>query len=428
MPTAQTKPPVQYFIGLMSGTSLDGVDGVVLAWSEAQQNAPTVAPQTAHGSSPFLLSDTLNASPLKVLHHVFMPFDALFRAELLSLNTPGHNELHRAALAGNALARSYAQVAQALLHASGLQAPDIQAIGAHGQTVRHRPLEFDAHPETGQAAVGYTLQLNNPALLAELTGIDVVADFRTRDLAAGGQGAPLVPAFHAEIFGNPKHTVAVVNIGGISNISILPSASIKSSDKAGKTVIGFDCGPGNALMDHWTQLHQGQNFDANGAWAAQGQVIPLLLQSLLKEPFLHQAPPKSTGRDLFNAAWLQQHLQPAFAAVDVQATLCELTAQVIAHDVQRYAPEAKQLWVCGGGALNGHLMSRLQANLQDAKSALNMPCAQVLSTEAHGLPPLQVEAAAFAWLAAKAVKRETGSLKSVTGARGARVLGAIYPR
>ena len=357
-----------------------------------------------------------------------MPFDALFRAELLSLNTPGHNELHRAALAGNALARSYAQVVHALLNESGLQAQDIQAIGAHGQTVRHRPLEFDAHPESGQAAVGYTLQLNNPALLAELTGIDVVAEFRTRDLAAGGQGAPLVPAFHAEVFGNPHHTVAVVNIGGISNISILPGASVHGSNNSGSTITGFDCGPGNALMDHWTQLHQGPNYDANGAWAAQGHVIPSLLQSLLKEPFLHQAPPKSTGRDLFNAAWLQPHLQPSFAAVDVQATLCELTARAIAQDVERYATEAKQLWVCGGGALNGHLMARLQANLQDAKGSMDVPCAQVMSTDAHGLPPLQVEAAAFAWLAAKALKRETGSLESVTGARGARVLGAIYPR
>ena len=429
MLAAQTKPHVQYFIGLMSGTSLDGVDGVVLqcpiASPEAQTNTPILAQNTAHGLSPSLLLDT---SRLKVLHHVFQPFDALFRAELLSLNTPGHNELHRAALAGNALARSYAQVVHALLQESGLQAQDIQAIGAHGQTVRHRPLEFDAHPESGQAAVGYTLQLNNPALLAELTGIDVVAEFRTRDLAAGGQGAPLVPAFHAEVFGNPHHTVAVVNIGGISNISILRSASMTSSDKAGNTVIGFDCGPGNALMDHWTQLHQGQNYDANGAWAAQGHVIQSLLNSLLTEPYLHQAPPKSTGRDLFNAAWLQQHLQPAFAAVDVQATLCELTARAIAQDVERYAPEAKQLWVCGGGALNGHLMARLQANLQDAKVSIDEQCAQVMSTEAHGLPPLQVEAAAFAWLAAKTLKRETGSLESVTGARGARVLGAIYPR
>jgi anhydro-N-acetylmuramic acid kinase len=388
----------------MSGTSLDGVDGVLL------QN-----------SSPSLLSNTRQ---LKVLQHVFQPFDPEFRAELLSLNTPGNNELHRAALAGNHLARSYAQVVHALLKASGMQANDIQAIGAHGQTVRHRPLEFDADPATGQAAVGYTLQLNNPALLAELTGIDVVAEFRTRDLAAGGQGAPLVPAFHAEVFGKPAHTVAVVNIGGISNISILRNALTPNAE-----IIGFDCGPGNALMDHWIHVHQGKDYDANGDWAAQGQVIPSLLQSLLTEAFLHQSPPKSTGRDLFNPTWLQQHLRSSFQAVDVQAvdlqavdiqaTLCEFTAMAIAQDLKRHAPEATQLWVCGGGALNAQLMSRLQAHA---------PGVQVASTEAHGLPPLQVEAAAFAWLAAKAMKRETGSLESVTGARGARVLGAIYPR
>ena len=378
----------------MSGTSLDGVDGVLI------QN-----------SSPSLLSNTRQ---LKVLQHVFQPFDAEFRAELLSLNTPGNNELHRAALAGNRLARSYAHVVHALLKASGMQANDIQAVGAHGQTVRHRPLEFDADPPTGQAAVGYTLQLNNPALLAELTGIDVVAEFRTRDLAAGGQGAPLVPAFHAEVFGNPAHTVAVVNIGGISNISILRNASMHNAE-----IIGFDCGPGNALMDHWMQLHRGQDYDANGQWAAQGSVIPSLLQSLLAEGFLHQSPPKSTGRDLFNPTWLKQHLCASYQAIDVQATLCEFTAMAIAQDLKRHAPEAKQLWVCGGGALNAQLMSRLQ---------VHAPGVQVASTEAHGLPPLQVEAAAFAWLAAKAMKRETGSLVSVTGARGARVLGAIYPR
>jgi anhydro-N-acetylmuramic acid kinase len=385
---------LQYFIGLMSGTSLDGVDGVLL------QN-----------SSPSVFSNTPS---LKVLQHVFQPFDTEFRAELLSLNTSGHNELHRAALAGNRLARSYAQVVHALLKASGMQANDIQAVGAHGQTVRHRPLEFDADPHTGQAAVGYTLQLNNPALLAELTGIDVVAEFRTRDLAAGGQGAPLVPAFHAEVFGHPDHTVAVVNIGGISNISILRNALTQNAE-----IIGFDCGPGNALMDHWIHVNQGKDYDTNGEWAAQGQVIDALLQSLLTEAFLHQTPPKSTGRDLFNPAWLQQHLSADYQADDVQATLCEFTAMAIAQDLKRHAPEAKQLWVCGGGALNAQLMSRLQAHA---------PGVQVASTKAHGLPPLQVEAAAFAWLAAKAMKRETGSLESVTGARGARVLGAIYPR
>ena len=401
---------LQYFIGLMSGTSLDGVDGVLLQWQEGANAQGTVS----HGVTPDVL---FNTRRLKVLQHIFQPFDAEFRAELLSLNTPGNNELHRAALAGNCLARNYAQVVLALLKVSAMQANDIQAIGAHGQTVRHRPLEFDADPSTGQSAVGYTLQLNNPALLAELTGIDVVAEFRTRDLAAGGQGAPLVPAFHAEVFGASTRTVAVVNIGGISNLRILRGTSKPSS--AGPAISGFDCGPGNALMDHWVHLHRGQHYDANGEWAAQGQVITALLQSLLAEPFLHQNPPKSTGRDLFNPTWLQQHLRNEFSAVDVQATLCEFTALAIANDLNFHASDAKELWVCGGGALNGHLMSRLQARA---------PGVKVASTEAHGLPPLQVEAAAFAWLAAKAMKRETGSLESVTGARGARVLGAIYPR
>ena len=399
----------------MSGTSLDGVDGVLLQW----QSKSPLANDVGQDRSPSLL---FNTPSLKVLQHVFQPFDAEFRAELLGLNTPGNNELHRAALAGNRLARNYAAVVHALLNASGLQAQDIQAIGAHGQTVRHRPLEFDADPQTGKDAVGYTLQLNNPALLAELTGIDVVAEFRTRDLAAGGQGAPLVPAFHAEIFGNTAHTVAVVNIGGISNISILRSASQQATtgrEHAKAAITGFDCGPGNALMDHWVHLHRGKDYDANGEWAAQGQVIPSLLSRLMAEPFLHQSPPKSTGRDLFNPTWLQQHLRAEFSDVDVQATLCEFTALSIANDLKQHAPEAKQLWVCGGGAFNGHLMARLQ---------VHVPGVQVASTEAHGLPPLQVEAAAFAWLAAKAMKRETGSLESVTGARGARVLGAIFPR
>ena len=395
----------------MSGTSLDGVDGVLLQWQSKpeQESGKSGNGNLGQGQSPALL---INTPSLQVLQHVFQPFDAEFRAELLSLNTPGNNELHRAALAGNRLARSYAQVVHALLNASGLQVHDIAALGAHGQTVRHRPLEFDADPSTGQGAVGYTLQLNNPALLAELTGIDVVAEFRTRDLAAGGQGAPLVPAFHAEVFGNPQHTVAVVNIGGISNISILRNTAQHS-------ITGFDCGPGNALMDHWVHLHQGTDYDANGAWAAQGQVIPSMLQSLLAEAYLHQTPPKSTGRDLFNPTWLQPHLRADYKAVDVQATLCEFTALAIAQDLKRHAPDANQLWVCGGGALNAHLMSRLQWHATGV---------QVASTALHGLPPLQVEAAAFAWLAAKTMKRETGSLESVTGARGARVLGAIYPR
>jgi len=383
-PPAQMTVP-QHFIGLMSGTSLDGVDGVL-----AQ-----IHPQ----------------GQLVVQTHAFTAFDGPFKVELMALNQSGENELHRSALAGNQIARHYAQVVQDLLVTSGLQAQDIAAIGAHGQTVRHRPLEFDGDTSLQRAPVGYTLQLINPALLAELTGIDVVADFRNRDLAAGGQGAPLVPAFHQGVFGRQGSCVAVLNIGGISNLSVLhPDGS----------VLGWDCGPGNALMDFWCSTHTGQAFDHNGAWSATGQVTPDLLATLMAEAFLQRTPPKSTGRDLFNPAWLQERL-PAetLPAQDVQATLTEFTALACAHDVQRHAPQAQELIVCGGGALNGQLMQRL---------ALHLPGVQVVGSELRGLPPLQVEAAAFAWLAAKTVRRETSSLPSVTGAQGARILGAIYPR
>lgn len=372
----------------MSGTSLDGVDAVLV---RIERNA--TAPQLA------------------VEHHAFTPFDADFRQTLMALNTPGDNELHRAALAANQLARLYAQTCHTLLRQAQVPASAVVAVGAHGQTVRHRPLEFDADPAKGVPAVGYTLQLNNPALLAELVGIDVVADFRTRDLAAGGQGAPLVPAFHQEVFGLPGQTVAALNIGGISNVTVL---------QADGGVLGFDCGPGNALMDHWCQQHTGHSFDRGGQWAASGTVIPTLLSALMAEPYVHAAAPKSTGRDLFNPGWLAQHVHAhPGAAADIQATLCEFTAQVCAQDMQRYASAARELIVCGGGALNDFLMQRLSHHL---------PGVRVCASDQRGLPALQVEAAAFAWLAYKAVHRETASLKSVTGAQGARVLGAIYPR
>lgn len=376
----------EHFIGLMSGTSLDGVDGVL-------------ASIDVHGH-------------IEVQAHAFVAFDARFKAILMALNESGPDELHRSALAGNQIARHYAEVVIDLMQQGGLQPQDITAIGAHGQTVRHRPLAFDGDPSKLQAAVGYTLQLNNPSLLAELTGVDVVADFRNRDLAAGGQGAPLVPAFHQGVFARADVCVAVLNIGGISNISVL---------RPGAVVTGWDCGPGNALMDFWCATHTGQAFDRNGDWAATGQVNAPLLASLLTEPFLHDVPPKSTGRDLFNPAWLTQHVQSRaeLPAVDVQATLTEYTALACAHDVHRHASDASSLIVCGGGALNGHLMARL---------AHHLPQLQVFSSADQGLPPLQVEAAAFAWLAFKTMRRETASLPSVTGARGARVLGGIYPR
>ncbi|OIP18724.1 MAG: anhydro-N-acetylmuramic acid kinase [Comamonadaceae bacterium CG2_30_57_122] len=374
-----------YFIGLMSGTSLDGVDGVLVDLAGAR---------------------------LQVLASASQAFEPAFRAELLSLNTPGHNELHRAALAGNAIAAHYAEVVAALLvqaAALGISTQDIRAIGAHGQTVRHQP---QRRSETA-AGAGYTLQLLNPSLLAELTAIDVVADLRSRDVAAGGQGAPLVPAFHRRVFGNPQAMMAVLNLGGIANLSVLPA------DPAAP-VLGFDCGPGNALMDAWCLQHTGQAFDADGAWAACGQCVPELLARLLDEPYFSMPPPKSTGRDLFSLQWLQDKLQGFEAArpQDVQATLAELTCSPCIASVSSYAKNSAELIVCGGGAFNLHLMQRLQAGL---------PGCIVRSSDAHGLPALQVEAAAFAWLAQQAVNRQPGNLSAVTGAAGPRILGGIYP-
>jgi anhydro-N-acetylmuramic acid kinase len=400
-----------YYIGLMSGTSMDGVDGALVHFSEQK---PVVVQVFTAQIAPEL------------------------RAELLALNTPSANELHRAAIATQGLVHCYAQVVQALLQASGLRATDIRAIGAHGQTVRHQP---DLRGAAGEH-MGYTLQLNNPALLAELTGIDVVADFRSRDVAAGGQGAPLAPFFHRAWFAQDTATasataasavpiapsankpnaqmssssaVGVLNIGGISNLSIL--------EPHGGT-LGFDCGPGNALLDMWCQQHTGAAYDAGGEWGASGVVNDALLQAMLAEPFFAQPPPKSTGRDLFNRAWLDKHLA-AYSAVkpqDMQKTLVELTARPIVDCASSYEKHSDQqiveLIVCGGGAFNTDLMQRLQAL---------MPRTAVVSSAERGLPPQDVEATAFAWLAKQTVERVALPLSSVTGARGARVLGCVYP-
>ena len=367
------------FIGLMSGTSLDGVD--------------TVLTETdAHGRC-------------QGLAHLHRPFEADLRAELLALNTTGPNELHRAALAANGVARAYAATVLELLNDSGHPASAITALGAHGQTVRHRPGEFDG--------CGYTSQLLNGALLAELSGIDVVCDFRSRDVAAGGQGAPLVPAFHAACFAQPGMDVAVLNLGGIANLTLLPGSG---------GITGFDTGPANALMDHWCQQHRGLAFDANGSWAAQGQVLPDLLQHLLADSFFAKAPPKSTGRDLFNPVWLKDQLAlsaPTATAVDVMATLAALTVHSVCMALNAHLPTAKSLQVCGGGAFNAHLMRGLTENL---------PGVHVASTTDAGVSPDQVEALAFAWLAWAFTQRITGNRVAVTGASGERVLGALYPR
>jgi anhydro-N-acetylmuramic acid kinase len=337
----------------------------------------------------------------------YTPIAIDLRAILMALNSAGSNELHNAALAANALMRLYAQAVNALLAKANLKPQDICAIGAHGQTVRHRPQMFD---ETG-----YTIQLCNPALLAELTGIDVAADFRSRDVAAGGQGAPLAPFFHRAWFAQEAANIGVLNIGGISNLTILQSD--------GHT-LGFDCGPGNALMDFWAAKHIGQAFDAGGAWGIGGQVIHDLLDAMLAEPYFALPPPKSTGRDLFNPEWLARHLV-AFAAAkpqDVQRTLLELTVSPCISCVERYEKHSnqrlKEIIVCGGGALNSALMQRMQAML---------PQVNIVSSAERGLSPQDVEAVAFAWLARQCVARMALPLSSVTGARGPRILGGIYP-
>lgn len=368
------------YIGLMSGTSLDGIDGVLAAFPAQDDDAPIHTVATTH-----------------------VPFPPALREEFMALQAPCDNEIHREALAANRLAELYADCVAQLLDCSGNCSTDISAIGAHGQTIRHRP------------ELGYTCQTLNPALLAELTGIDVVADLRSRDIAAGGQGAPLVPAFHQAVFGSPDEARVVANIGGIANISVL--------GKDG-SVAGFDTGPGNVLMDMWILRHLGKPYDAGGAWAAGGQVIPGLLDILLDEPYLRLPPPKSTGRDLFHQAWLENKLAQAEPAAprDVQATLLEFTAVTLTIGITEQARETEAVYVCGGGAYNTQLRRRLQEalNAQGCR-------ARASSTEALGVPPNQVEALAFAWLAHRHVERKPGNLPGVTGARGHRVLGALFP-
>jgi anhydro-N-acetylmuramic acid kinase len=380
----------ELYIGLMSGTSMDGVDAVL---------ARIPRPSEKAGGN--------RACHLGVVGHVHRPYSAPLVDELLLLNSEGTNELHRAALAANAVSEVYAQAVHGLLEHTAVRPEQITAIASHGQTVRHQPRLADG-------SLGYTLQLNQPALLAELCGIDVVADFRSRDVAAGGQGAPLVPAFHQALFGELGVDRAVLNIGGISNLSLL---------KRDGTCLGLDCGPGNVLMDHWCKAHTGAPYDDAGRWASQGQVHQTLLDVCLSDPYFARPAPKSTGRDLFNSDWLIHKLTTvgpleSLQANDVQATLLALTAQSITHELQRAMNEVQALYVCGGGAYNKALMSIL---------AQALPSARVETTAALGVPPEQVEAAAFAWLAWTHKHRVPGNVPAATGAKGPRVLGALYP-
>jgi anhydro-N-acetylmuramic acid kinase len=370
----------EYYIGLMSGTSLDGVDAVLARFDQPDH-------------------------PIQVHGHVYRPFGTVLRQEMMTLNRTGSDELHRSSLAANSLSQVYANVVKQLLDHCGLSRERVRALGAHGQTVRHRPGEFDG--------TGYTIQLLNAALLAELSGIDVVYDFRNRDVAAGGQGAPLVPAFHAAAFDRPQTDQAVLNLGGIANITLLAAAG---------QVMGFDCGPGNVLMDLWCERHIGAAYDNNGHWAATGNVLPDLLGCLLADPYVRRAPPKSTGRDLYHADWLDKKIAAVpsnnlSAACDVQATLAEFTCIAAKQAVLTQLPTTTRLVVCGGGALNGHLMRRLTCLL---------PAVQVIGSDAAGLPPLQVEATAFAWLAKACIEQTPANCPAVTGAKGPRILGSLH--
>lgn len=359
------------YLGVMSGTSLDGLDIALIEQDHSTQ----------------------------LLGTRYLPMPAELRAALLALCVSGPDELARAAIAEQQWVRLAAQGIAELLQQHKLAPQAIRAIGSHGQTVRHEP------------ARGFSIQIGNPALLAELSGISVVGDFRRRDLAAGGQGAPLVPAFHEALFASPQKRRAILNIGGFSNLSLLAPE---------QQVHGFDCGPGNVLLDAWIQRHRGVDYDQDGNWAATGQVQAQLLQALLGDDFFQTLGPKSTGRELFNLAWLDQHLRalPPYAAADVQATLLELTASSVIDALRAAQKDTEELLVCGGGAHNQTLMQRLAALL---------PGCRVNSTEAYGVPADWVEAMAFAWLAYCCLEGIPANRPSVTGARGLRVLGAIYP-
>ncbi len=361
-----------YYIGIMSGTSLDGVDAVLVNFS---------------GSS------------FTLLHTCFIPYTQPFRLELLSLNQSGENELHRSAILSNRLSGLYSEAVSRLLGQSGIAPQEIVAVGCHGQTVRHYP----------QPQSGYSIQLVNGALLTELTGITIVTDFRNRDIAAGGQGAPLVPAFHYEMFAHQDVHRLIINIGGIANITSLP---------INDSVSGFDCGPGNMLMDAWCQKHAGMAYDRNGEWAASGKVIDCLLEALLNFSYFSQLPPKSTGREMFDLNWLKSYLTGNEIARDVQSTLLQLTVRTITDAVRACYSDAQEVYLCGGGAHNSALVAELQQALSDRK---------VSRTDELGIEADWVEACAFAWLARQSMERAPGNLPAVTGASGSRVLGAIYP-
>ncbi len=366
----------EIYIGLMSGTSLDAVDAAAVEFIRGR---------------PHLLGAINTEIP-----------DGL-RKQIIALCKPGENEIEQLGALDYQLGELFSNTTLQLLNKQQLKPDQITAVGSHGQTIRHCP----------RARYPFTIQIGSAALIAQRTGITTIADFRSRDMAAGGEGAPLVPAFHALLFDSKKEQRCILNIGGIANLTFL------SGSEGGK-VTGYDCGPGNLLMNVWCERHKQRPYDANGEWAMSGHVQQLLLEKLLQEAYLKHPAPKSTGRELFNIDWLDQHLKqiPPISPQDVQATLCEFTAKCIAIAINRHLTAISAIYVCGGGVHNQHLMQRLMALLK------TIP---IHSSNEIGLDPDWVEACAFAWLARQTLRGATGNLPEVTGAKQSVILGAIYP-
>ena len=364
----------ELYIGLMSGTSLNGVDAVLLEFSNGK---------------------------IRLIRTHSEPFPADLYAALQALITSQQTSLSQLGTIDHQLAVIYSQAVKNLLHTAKTTASQIQAIGCHGQTIYHQP----------EGVHRNSLQLGDPNYIAETTGITVVADLRRRDMAAGGQGAPMVPAFHAATFRSAEADRVILNIGGIANITILPRAS-------DAPITGFDTGPGNTLLDQWIRRQRGIAFDQNGEWSAAGSVLGEVLERLLADAYFAKVAPKSTGREHFNLAWLEQHVAIAqYKSQDIQATLLELTCQSISSAITTYAKNATEVFVCGGGAHNLHMLQRLSQLLEPVT---------VATTAVLGVQPDWVEAAAFAWLARQTMHQQAGNLMSVTGAKRPVILGGIY--
>ncbi|MEH6591097.1 MAG: anhydro-N-acetylmuramic acid kinase [Halioglobus sp.] len=367
------------YIGLMSGTSMDGIDSALI---RCENNKISQVHSLEH-----TISDDI-------------------RDRIAAISQPGDDEIERMGRLDRELGQLFAEAVNALLLDSGIRAEDIAAIGSHGQTIRHRPPSALTGHDTA-----FTLQIGDPNTIAELTGITTVADFRRRDVAANGEGAPLAPAFHQAAFAATDRCRAVINIGGIANVTVLQGDTL---------VAGFDTGPGNTLLDHWIARIKGRRYDQGGAWAGEGKVHQPLLESLLSHPFLGKQGPRSTGKEAFNLDWVDSCLEQlsAIDARDVQATLSEFTADTIAQAVQSQGVDVQEVYICGGGAHNTDLMRRMYRRLEPAT---------LDTTNILGIHPDWVEAAAFAWLAQQAVCGLAGNAPVVTGAQEFRILGGIYP-